>query len=139
MNITLADAVNIANMVNEMHRSGSLMSAGAPAIVNFRLGALMGEISRHLTTYDATRTELIQKFAPKGENGDLIKDATGGLTVADENLGEFVAAISPLLAETVPVEFKPIPLSALEKCSHDPFPPMFYQLFPYVFLDDTAS
>ena len=82
-----------------------LVKARMEARAAFRIGLLVKLLVPHMTAVSESRLRL---YLEHGE-----KDAWGNVRVPDDRMPGLIAAMEPLLLETVEVHADPIPLSAL--------------------------
>lgn len=96
----LVSYYQIEKFVDIFNKVGDKPLKGTAA---FALAKIFSEVTTYYLDYGRKRTELVEEFCKRDEDGKAIKDEDGGLVIKKERLDEFLNRMSQLYSETVEI------------------------------------
>lgn len=95
----------LAQLVNPEFQGalGELMQKEIPVRTSFKLKSLLKRLGEEVKTYNEVRTELLNKFGDKDEDGKLAVDEKNSVKFSGDNLKNFGEAMSELLKMDVDI------------------------------------
>lgn len=96
----LVSYYQIEKFVDIFNKIGDKPLKGTAA---FALAKIFSEVTTYYLDYGRKRTELVEEFCKRDEDGKAIKDEDGGLVIKKERLDEFLNRMSQLYSETVEI------------------------------------
>lgn len=96
----LVSYYQIEKFVDIFNKIGDKPLKGTAA---FALAKIFSEVTTYYLDYGRKRTELVEEFCKRSEDGKTIKDEDGGLVIKKEGLDEFLNRMSQLYSETVEI------------------------------------
>lgn len=93
---------------------------GIPAVTSYGIGKLCNAVKSELELFNAEEMKLINEYAEKNENGNVVIDANGRFNLLNDKANEFAKQRNELLEKEIELTFEPVNLSALEKADLEP-------------------
>lgn len=78
-----------------------ILDSKLPIQTSMKIRQLVKEIDAILLEYEATRQEVLTKYADKNEAGDRVILENGNVSVSEENLKLYTAELAPIQSEEV--------------------------------------
>lgn len=113
--------VKVGELVNSTNILRKLSTMELKGAVAFEVGRLVKRIEEELKLFDETRGALIQKYASRDEEGNLIINSTTNEYVfTTENMIEFRKELEALLDKEVELNAKKIQLQDISELNFTP-------------------
>lgn len=106
-----------------------LMHANFTGKKAFTIARMLKKIQAEMDLYDETRNNIIQKFANRDENGELIVSEEGMIHVAPEKIAECNIELIELANTEITLDCNPIPFEWLEEVEMTPEEAMGIEAF----------
>lgn len=114
MTVTLKDIVDSQEVMRTLSEK-SLRGRTA-----FKLARLLKKLEAELTTFNDTRTKLIEAHAKRDENGQYVLNERNEYQFEKEEANQFVEEINKVFAEEIQIDASPISLSEIEDLDFTP-------------------
>lgn len=76
--------------------------------VAFVLARIIREIQKENEIFELTRMEIINRYADKDEEGNLLQTENGGVHIAEDQLPKCNSELSDMLSTTIELNIEPI-------------------------------
>lgn len=122
--VTLRDAVNNTDILRQL---STMTLKGRTA---YDVGKLLKRLEDELNLFTETRTNLINRYANKDENGELVIDPeTQEYKFTEENMRAFVDEINAVLDREIEINANKIKLDDLGETTFTPMQMMALEAF----------
>lgn len=104
---TIEEILKSADVLND------LVARQLKAKTAYHVARLAREVNREAQLFEEERTKLVEKYAEKDENNKLKIGENGNISVAKENLENYVKEITELTKSEIELNVEPLELSDL--------------------------
>ena len=105
--------VKLSNIIDSTEALRTLMTKPLKARTAFAVARIAREVEKEYNLFNQSRTELIQKYGEKDENGELKVTEEGNYTVSKDNIAEFNASFQELLDTEIEINAEPVSMDDL--------------------------
>lgn len=105
--------VKLSNIIDSTEALKALMTKPLKARTAFAVARIAREVEKEYNLFNQSRTELIQKYGEKDENGELKVTEEGNYTVSKDNIAEFNTSFQELLDTEIEVNAEPVSMDDL--------------------------
>lgn len=106
--IILNDVVNATGTFNK------IMQQSFKGSLAFKIARLARELDKEMQTFNEERQKIIQKYAKKDENGELITDENGNVTFDTDKVQEVNEEFNSLLGTELEVNADKLPMECMD-------------------------
>jgi hypothetical protein len=106
--IILNDVVNATGTFNK------IMQQSFKGSLAFKIARLARELDKEMQTFNEERQKIIQKYAKKDENGELITDENGNVTFDTDKVQEVNEEFNSLLSTELEVNADKLPMDCMD-------------------------
>ena len=106
--IILNDVVNATGTFNK------IMQQSFKGSLAFKIARLARELDKEMQTFNEERQKIIQKYAKKDENGELITDENGNVTFDTDKVQEVNEEFNSLLSTELEVNADKLPMDYMD-------------------------
>lgn len=86
----------------------------------YKFSKILKQVVEEYNAYNEERQKLIQKYANKDENGNVIYGENNSATMSNENYANYSEEIEGLLSAAVMLNFMPLKLEELDNINFTP-------------------
>lgn len=105
--------VKLSNIIDSTEALKALMTKPLKARTAFAVARIAREVEKEYNLFNQSRTELIQKYGEKDENGELKVTEEGNYTVSKDNIAEFNTSFQELLDTEIEINAEPVSMDDL--------------------------
>lgn len=122
--------VKLNDVVNSISAMRDLATQPLRARAAFQTLRLLKEVERAYGDYEEQRRNLVEKFAVRDENGELVIDENNNCKIIPESINEFNTQYQELMNGEIEINCEPIGLDYLEDITFTPA--QMAQLEPFI-------
>ena len=112
--------VTLKEIVESQEAMRALSNKSLRGRVAFKVARLLKKLEAELTTFNDTRTKLIESYAKKDEEGNFVTNDKNEYQFDQENANKFVEEINKLLLEELDIDANPILVDEIEELDFTP-------------------
>lgn len=100
-------------IINSINQLRGVAQKQLPIKASYAIAKNIGKLENEFKTYDKERAKLIDKYAEKDTEGNIVSYENGNIKIKDEHIKEWNKDINELLSIENEVAIHKFPLSAL--------------------------
>lgn len=106
--------VKLNDVVNATEAFNKIMQQPVKGSLAFRIARLARELNKEMQTFNEERQKILQKYAKRDENGELITLENGNVTFDNDKIAEVNAEFDSLLNTELEINAEKIPMNEMD-------------------------
>lgn len=121
--------VKLNDVVNATEAFNKIMQQPVKGSLAFRIARLARELNKEMQTFNEERQKILQKYAKRDENGELITLENGNVTFDNDKLAEVNTEFDSLLNTELEINAEKIPMNEIDSFELTPQQTLDIEMF----------
>ena len=106
--------IKLSDVVNATETFNKIMQQSFKGSLAFKIARLARELDKEMTTFNAERQKILEKYCVKDENGQLKTNENGTVQVKPDKINEFNEEFASLLETEVEINAEKLPMDSID-------------------------